>query len=714
MADSSPSQSLASHPLVLLKPPNLTPIDYLLVIQKELDPDSPVLQSNLAVLNHLLQHDKDLVEQIGWDLVTVLSPLLPASTHLLDLIFARGNAKEVVMRTSMLFQLLFRDDLEDHDSNSVDSDEAVKPFPLTRNMPHQVIQYAFLARALPVVLARLKVKRPSRFAAPLLKAMLGAFERATQFHSYSETQHMLDATLTFLRGISTDGKPSLPSRDPSSQSDKSAFELLKLRLQLPPRPSAESISKLKPTDELAIHTRLVQAFIVSIYEIYALAPASSDSSAPEFGFGWAGRIQELYDPRTLLPGLPSGIAQHKGQRLNARFMNNAQLTEQDENIDILLALAEDHGITSAALLRDATSSHIKDLSATEGQIDEAGSLGKKNAWDFESDDPPNTTDDITFSSQAAAMILAAKTFNLAFSASSCARDDDSMALLFLNKSKVRLGLVERLISHEVELRIFPEHAAIVEACMDDSQTLPSDEVIDAILALGLNATNSDKMGIQGHPEALYAYLLKITRISACSGSPRLRYLAHKLASTVLHSHPEPKNRLSFIIDTLAECPFDNLRESAVAWLKTETLSATGDTPFANGEALREAAKHLFPDLRHEWDGERAGVKLNAIIDNNGFTLAMLNFYHLLILAQRLHEPLGIADLHHKVVSPLYLSPLKTVLDEVRSGLVTHEDKLSAQSNHDRSADVANAQEIRVQIDLLASLVATIEDEADHL
>ena len=148
------------------------------------------------------------------------------------------------------------------------------------------------------------------------------------------------------------------------------------------------------------------------------------------------------------------------------------------------------------------------------------------------------------------------------------------------------------------LFIFPAHATLLSNFIGllGPQTvgLEPEPLLDTILALGLIALENNNIGEPKDDESFAQYLQTISLISANTPSPSLRGHAHYLTSTVLRSHPHDLVRLTFIRDTLEFCPYENLKASAVSWLKGETLEA--NAPHAateNTAASDEAETNIF-------------------------------------------------------------------------------------------------------------------------
>ena len=112
-------------------------------------------------------------------------------------------------------------------------------------------------------------------------------------------------------------------------------------------------------------------------------------------------------------------------------------------------------------------------------------------------------------------------------------------------------------------------------------------------------------------------------------------------------------RLSFIKDTLQHCPYENLKASAVGWLKDEILmanppgapntpndSSTDETTektvpsiFATPTCIATLALHLFLSP--------ANMDKDEFYAHESFFLATLNLYYLLLTREGLNEKLDL-------------------------------------------------------------------------
>ena len=172
-------------------------------------------------------------------------------------------------------------------------------------------------------------------------------------------------------------------------------------------------------------------------------------------------------------------------------------------------------------------------------------------------------------------------------------------------------------------------------------------------------------------------------ISANHQSPTIRYHAHLLCSFVLHAHPSDLVRLSFILDTLQHCPFENLKASAVGWIKEEILATSAElaedrpvTVFTTPVALDTLAPFLFPDLHPVLATPpllEAWTSLKACFS---FYLATLNFYYLLLSASHLQPLLKSTSLHKtEDVDFSYLEPLRQASARFEEALTSSDGPL---------------------------------------
>jgi hypothetical protein len=616
------------NPLLAARPPATDPITYLTIVEYNLS------EENLPVLHDVLQ-DAELTSTIGWDLIHLLLPLLPASEECLQDIATKGNPRECVLKVTEALRLLEFEERQETEDEEDDAEEiSQKPRRAELDVgqsstspglqptiipPLPVLKFEILLDLLATLHLRVKTKYPSRFMSTSLQAALVAFNRAT-----TNIDELTLSAIKFVKTLSGTKRPHLPSR-------RSSGNLLRTRTnQSEPDPEAQS--DVPSVDETTLVNRLLQSFITHILEDYVLS-LTSDEDVP--GLSWSSRLMEKYEPQRI-PNKPNY------RKYADRFADDEDLTGRTAILGQAVALTQDLGLKSEDLVR----------TVLDAELEKRGIPGTE-------DDPPASAADIPLSRTGALLLLTARSVKHELYAA--AKDDE---LSFLS--------------------IFPEHATIlsnfVGALGPQTVGLEPEALIDTILALGLIGLEHNNVGEPKDDEAFAQYLQTISLISANTPSPSLRGHAHYLTTTVLRSHPHDLVRLTFIRDTLEHCPYENLKASAVSWLKGETLEANapnaqskdddGETNiFATPVALSTVSPFLWPDLSSHYasidtDIAEAWIQFRQEL---GFYVAALNFYYLLLQAKPLHETLGIKQLH----TAQYIEPLKKVAavfqEELKSG-----------------------------------------------
>ena len=212
------------------------------------------------------------------------------------------------------------------------------------------------------------------------------------------------------------------------------------------------------------------------------------------------------------------------------------------------------------------------------------------------------------------------------------------------------------------MALFPDFAAILRNSLgaSSSGTLGSEAetAIDAVLFLG-NFIVAGHTGMLTVDDVLFkSTLQRLSLLSANTLSPALRYQAHLLTSSILHLHPSDVVRLSFIKDTLEHCPYENLKASAVGWLKDEILSAqhpplqTPETATNETSIFKTPAvlSTLAPDLLLNpstiiKQGQQQGSQQDAFTlfqHHQPFFLAVLNLLYLVMSSPPLFTDLQAA------------------------------------------------------------------------
>lgn len=258
----------AENPLVKALPPATDYLTYLTLLEYQLTPE------RLPLLHRLLQDEK-LTTNIGWDLVKLLLPMLPASTDCLHDVARLGNPREVILRVSEALMQLQPDDEDDEDLTDGESAE--------KRLPAHTLQFNCLLAMLSEVHARLKTKSPSRFIATSLQAALEAY---TSMPSDETTL----AFLEFLRDISPNKRPAPPPR-----SDSQSTVLRVNSISSAPDPEAEGAPAV--ANETLLVEKFIQFGLIEVLKVYLL----SHSSPMDPGMSWTVRMQEHFHPTLKLP-----------------------------------------------------------------------------------------------------------------------------------------------------------------------------------------------------------------------------------------------------------------------------------------------------------------------------------------------------------------------------------------------------------------------------
>lgn len=679
------------NPLLAALPPATDYLTYLTLIEYNLS------EENLPVLHRVLQ-DKELTANIGWDLVHLLLPFLPAAEECLQDIAARGNPREVILKVTEALQLLEfeepgdgneSDEDADNDGDSADHPPAVAVgessttpgLPLTSLPPLPVLKFEVLLDLLATLHRRVKTKYPSRFLATSLQAVLAAYNRAT-----SHRDELTLATVKLVKTLSGTKRPHLPSRTSSTN-------LLRAST-FPQEPDPEAQNEAPSPNEQTLINRLLQSFLTHLLEDYVLTLNSNDDVP---GLAWSSRLMEKYEPSRIVPTKP---------KYSDRFAEEEELKSRTAIVGQLVAMAQDLGLQTEDLFK----------AVMDPETEKQGIPGTE-------DDPPNSAEDIPLSKTGSLLLYTARLVKQE---------------LFSNVNT----------SDASSIDIFPDHSTILDNFIGvlGQQTigLEPEALLDAVLALGLVALDKNAVGEPKDDEAFAQYLQTTSLVSANTPSPSLRYHAHYLTSTILRSHPSDLVRLTFIRDTLEHCPYENLKASAVQWLKGETVEANNpyapqhaaheddddhdaashddgaasSSIFATPVALQTTSPFLFPDLSNAYNSSiSVSDSFMQFRQDLGFYLASLNFYYLLLTAQQLHDSLDIAGLHEgSGMQEHFLAPLKEASARFAESLSSEEGELGIAlgGKGEGIADRENWIQARMDLELLGHIVKRVEGGIEKL
>lgn len=293
------------NPLLKTLPPETDYLSYLTILEYNLTPDQ------LPTLHHILQ-DTTLTANIGWDLVHLLLPLLPASQLCLQDVARLGNPREVVLKATELLEGLGQEEEMDDEEDTEDTEEDGKlregeanndeghgnSFQDVKNVapesttsaclsqpPSKSVKFTALIEMLSILHPRIKTKYPSRFLSTSLQAVLPAYSQVAR------TTEATEAVLGFIKALSGTKRPKLPPRKSSAMIPSQATPVS--------APDPEGQDEVLGVDEKGLQSRLLQSFLTYVTEAY-LSSTALDEDVP--GLAWSSRYQEELHPEKIIPG----------------------------------------------------------------------------------------------------------------------------------------------------------------------------------------------------------------------------------------------------------------------------------------------------------------------------------------------------------------------------------------------------------------------------
>ncbi|KAJ5218901.1 uncharacterized protein N7498_001000 [Penicillium cinerascens] len=293
-------------PLVQALPPATDYLTYLTLLEYQLTPQ------RLPLLHQLLQ-DERLTTNIGWDLIKLLLPMLPASTECLQDVARLGNPREVILRVSEALMQLQPEEDDDDDDEATDG-----------SLPKHILQFNCLLAMLSLLHGRIQTKAPSRFIATSLHAALEAY-------TAMPCDETTLALLEFLRDVSPSKRPAPP---PRASSESSVLRTVEISA---PDPEAEVPSpSLSANNESLLVRKFIQFGLLELLKSYLL----NFSGPMDPGMSWTVRMQEHLHPSLRLPE----------QSQTQAYSTTKELRERDMLMGNIVALSRDVGMDSTELL----------------------------------------------------------------------------------------------------------------------------------------------------------------------------------------------------------------------------------------------------------------------------------------------------------------------------------------------------------------------------
>ncbi|TVY19425.1 hypothetical protein LARI1_G003197 [Lachnellula arida] len=585
------------------------PSDSIKVITESLPPETDhfgyltILQAHLSpdilpALNDILQ-DAELTQNIGWDLIHLLLPL-PGAEKCLGSIARLGNPREVVLKVTESLQILDLDAVEEGHAVEDKEDKAADEVANTAEGEGKTKNTEQPAHEPTNVDKFCVLVNLLAILHPRIKTKYPSRFLSTSLMSilaaFRPSNQATLAVISFVHTISGKKRPPLPGRQSSL-----SIKATNTSESDPSAPDPEAHEDADPR-EGAVQNKLLQSFVTHILQDYA------NTNSLE----WAARLQESFDPTKVVAGKTS---------LGESFREEPALQERDTLVGQLVALSRDLGMTDYTDLFNAI---------YKGE-DETGDDDQDN----EDSNYPTSPADIPLSKSGSLFLITCYVF---------------ASILFESKSP------------PPKISIFPDHAKLVKQFIgtEGPATIGNEDsgVIDAILAIGLWLEHNNNF-VSGPLEDhdFLQHLQSLSLLSANTPSPTLRYAAHVLTSTILHAHPVDRLRLTFICDTLEHCPYENLKASAVSWLKEEIITAherKSENLFGSTVALSAAQPYLFPDTS-ELGSATAEELIHILGQSFSFHMAVVNFVFFISGQNYAHVvPPGMLS----VVEELYLGPLR--------------------------------------------------------
>lgn len=343
-----PGEGEGSNPILDALPPKSDYMTYLTILEYQLTTD------RLPSLQKVLEDDSEnaLTENIGWDLVQLLLPMLPQSDACLDLVARKGNPKEVIVRVTEALEKVANDALnetENEEGEDYDAEkEGLRTFegeaerihlgemkldgmPESTNVSQQTeeeelgdglellklttaataslppLQLSMLLSMLSILHPRIKTKSPSRFLATSLQAVLRAYRGLIMPSTTAKVVELL----TKLSGRQ---RPALPPRSSTAEVNQSTGTASTENFVSAPLPDPEAESDdtndAAEESDKAIVTKLLQAVALEVLEDFVLDAGSTQES----GMGWTTRLREQLEPKKTVPGRKTDTERFRSEK----------------------------------------------------------------------------------------------------------------------------------------------------------------------------------------------------------------------------------------------------------------------------------------------------------------------------------------------------------------------------------------------------------------
>ncbi|KAI9827336.1 MAG: hypothetical protein M1819_006978 [Sarea resinae] len=640
------------NPLLAALPPATDYLTYLTLLEYNLTPDL------LPTLHDVLQN-QELTTNIGWDLVHLLLPLLPASDQCLQDVAKLGNPREVVLKVTEALRELDVDAAP----TPASEDQLDKK---TSALPQPILQFTTLVSLLSILHSRIKTKYPSRFLSTSLQAVLKAYTEIP-------TQETTSAVLQFVKDISGHKRPSLPPRLSNRDIPAASLESS--------APDPEAAPEAPSAEESALQNRLLQSFVTHVLEDYVLS-FGSDEDYP--GLAWTSRLQERAHPEKMVPGkVEYGI----------KFTQDESLKAREVMVGQIRSLAREVDVDAEELLRTVKQPEIESLAPSE------------------EDDPPLSVEEIPLSKIGATFLLCAQKVAGSLFDSEAPAPTVSIfpdhALIVKNLIGVEAGGGMSSAGTE-PLAVIDAVLALGIMALNDGrigQPIDDEEFTQYLQTLSLLAANTPSSALRYHAYTLTSEILH----SHPSDVVRLAFIRDTL------EHCPYEN--------LKACAVTWTKDEILAANKNGPITSNPQTDpsvFATPVALDTLAPFLFPALDAEYslsgdnsskdnDASPLSGQWGTFKAQLSLYLTTLNFYYLVLASRPLHAALGVPHLHARHdVAGTYLAPLRQASSRFRAALrPTEGDGGGGGSLVGEEGGESGAAMAAAELDLLDDVLARI-------
>lgn len=508
------------NPLISALPPATDYMTYLTLLEYQLTPQ------NIPTLSALLSSDDGkLAEEIGWDLLKLVLPMLheaPAEANrCLEIVARRGNPREVVVRVAEELEKLGdqNEDLEDdHEQDDLptfpgeaprvhlgemalegmpDSNQSAEN-PAVHELPKGA-QLQALLNMLGILHPRIKTQYPSRFLATSLPAALGAYR------SIPITTETTATFLNMLEKLADRKRPPLPPRGSTQGAPQSSVDpapALPTPATSRPDPEAgaeaEATGTSAPSDgEKAIIFRLLDAVLLEVLDEYMSALATQEYPS----MSWTARLRESLEPKRVVPGRPTETDLWK---------RISDLQGRDTLLAQFYSICKEMQVD--------TSHEIRALIHEDGDGSTEDPHHEKEPSEY-----PTSPSQIPFPRAGVIYLHAYRSY---------LDPSDTTTLLTTTE-------LTKLIAHSFPLSATP--AIPLPALQDSLLSL----LYRQTLAVAAAPTSP-----QPSPAKFRLLLSTITQLFTITPYPSLRDSAYYLATKLLHGYPDPSVRMRVIMQTL--------------------------------------------------------------------------------------------------------------------------------------------------------------------